>query len=305
MLKKPILAKCADRTQLAKIHPVAGQPESWFNENLMSSLNLVSLSFDFFINWRRLKVPKELWVKRVVDEKYEPWPNEEAKTLLASIKRVDAERTVDTLSDFCKSYELEPHYMLFKESSNWSRDQFDIADVEITSPELKVSLCNISNIRKRINTLRGGSVPIGPGGLIYGTSSLECFLSKTPDFWPGDVDSILVDYNKASSIRLICEFKKHTLSDSISFQTLSKYRDRDKLKYQSIGLLRDYLSIGKSIPIVVVYYPTQMHITEIKIEKIVGTYDNLRVSDTAMLPLPKTSNIKSCEKFVELLLNME
>lgn len=305
MLRKPVLAKCADRTQLAKTHPVAGQPESWLNENLMSSLNLVSLSFDFFINWTKLKVARELWIKRVVDARYEPWPNEGAEELLAAIKSIDAERTVSTLSSFCKSYDFECHYMLFKESSNWSRDQFNIVDVEITSPELSVGLCNISSISTRIKTLRGGSVPIGPGGLIYGTSSLECFLSRTPDFWPGDVDSILVDYNKPSSIHLICEFKKHTLGESINLQTLSKYRERDKLKYQSIGLLRDFLSIGKSIPIIVVYYPTQTHITEIKIERINGPYDNLRVSNTATLPLPKTSNIKSCEKFAESLLSMK
>ena len=103
---------------------------------------------------------------------------------------------------------------------------------------------------------------------------------------------------------MICEFKKHTLDESIDRQTLSRYRDRDKLKYQSLGLLRDCLSTDKNLPILVVYYPTRSHIRQIKIEKIIGRYDDLHVSDTARLPLPKSSDAKSCERFVESLLGM-
>lgn len=39
MLKKPLLAKCSNRTQLAKIHPTAGEPQDWLHEQSHATRN--------------------------------------------------------------------------------------------------------------------------------------------------------------------------------------------------------------------------------------------------------------------------
>ncbi|MDZ7362714.1 MAG: hypothetical protein ONB46_18600 [candidate division KSB1 bacterium] len=150
---------------------------------------------------------------------------------------------------------------------------------------------------QRIRKLRGDRVPLGPGGLVYSTSSLECFLSKTADFWPGDADAVLVDGKNLA--RAILEFKKHNLDTPIENQTLQNYRDRDKLKYQSLGLLHDRLQAAATLPILLVYYPTQSHIKNVKIERLAGPYDALHVVDAHVSELPRRSAADSFCRFSE------
>jgi len=302
MLKKPSLAKCSDRTKFAKIHPTAGEPKNWLNETFLKPHNLLSLSFDFFVNWNQLTIGSEIWIKRIVRDDYYPWPTTDIKKIIGWINKVDTEKIVNSLTRFCRAYEIDCHYLLFKESTDWPTDSKNVVDIDITSTSPEVSLWNVSGIRHRIRTLRSTTVPIGPGGLIYGTSSLECFLSHTPDFWPGDVDSVLVDSN--SAVHGILEYKKHTLSGPIESQTLLNYRDRDKLKYQSLGLLRDRFSENNVLPILMIYYPTQQYITNVKIEKLAGRYDQLTVSAQRILPLPNLASSASCQKFTNTIVDM-
>lgn len=302
ILNKPILAKCNDRTKLAKLHPTSGEPQDWLGESLISSYNLISLSFDFFINWNKNTVAREIWVKRIVDYKYNPWPNNDKELLYNAICNIEGENYIKSIKLFSEIYDFSCHYMLFKEATNWSKNNKEVVDVNVTSLESAIGILNVNEIQQRIEAMRGRSVPIGPGGLTYGTSTLECYLSITPYFWPGDVDSVLVDNDSRACC--IIEFKKHTKSDSIRLQTLSNYRDRDRLKYQSLGLFRDRLSVKNKIPIIMIFYPTMPHIKEIKIEKIEGPFDDLQVSNSLYLNLPIVSDKSSHKNLIDTLLNM-
>ena len=76
MLRKPILAFCDNRAP-AHTHPSSGEPEDWLADTYLELHGLVGLTFDFFVNWRTRSVSKnsrELWIKRIVELSFEPWP---------------------------------------------------------------------------------------------------------------------------------------------------------------------------------------------------------------------------------------
>lgn len=70
----------------------------------------------------------------------------------------------------------------------------------------------------------------------------------------------------------ILEFKKHSLTTSISEQCLSNhYPKPDGRKYNRLSILKDYLSSADNqIPILVVYYPTNPSFTEGRLELLQG-----------------------------------
>jgi len=302
MLRKPVLAKCDNRRQTAKINLLAGEPLEWLNTPVLKQRQLQVLSFDFFVNWPLLSIADEIWIKRLVREEVSPWPVLDPQVLRGWIEQIDSPETVQVLQAFCRAQRFNAHYFLFKDATRWEADPHVVVDVEITASSQQPLLTKPGELRQRIRKLRGGRVPIGPGGLVYSTSSLECFLSKTADFWPGDADAVLVDEKNLA--RAILEFKKHNLDTPIEKQTLLNYRDRDKLKYQSLGLLRDRLQAAATLPILMVYYPTQPHIKNVKIERLAGPYDALQVVDVHLSALPRRSAPDSFPRFSEDVLKL-
>jgi hypothetical protein len=302
MLRQPVLAKCGDRRLTAKINPLAGEPQEWLNTSVLKQRQLQVLSFDFFVNWPRRSIADEIWIKRLVREEVSPWPVLDPQILMNWIEQVDSPETVQAFQSFCRAQRFRSHYFLFKDATRWEADPQAVVEVEITAPSRLPVVTKPSELRQRIRKLRGGSVPIGPGGLIYSTSSLECFLSKTADFWPGDADAILVDEKNLA--RAILEFKKHNLDAPIEKQSLLNYRDRDKLKYQSLGLLRDRLQTAANLPILMVYYPTQLHIKNVKIERLAGPFDALQVVEAHLSELPRRSAPDSFHRFAEDVLKL-
>ncbi len=302
MLRKPVLAKCDNRRLTAKINPLAGEPQEWLTTPVLKQRQLRVLSFDFFVNWPRRSIADEIWIKRLVREEISPWPVLDPQVLKDWIEQVDSPETAQALQAFCREQSFTSHYFLFKDATRWETDPQVVVDVEIGVSTQSPLLTKPSELRQRIRKLRGGSVPIGPGGLVYSTSSLECFLSKTADFWPGDADAVLVD--EKNQARAILEFKKHNLDTPIEKQTLLNYRDRDKLKYQSLGLLRDRLQAAATLPILMVYYPTQSHIKNVKIERLAGPYDALQVVVAHLCELPRRSAPDSFHRFSEAVLKL-
>ena len=159
----------------------------------------------------------------------------------------------------------------------------------------------IIKFKKRIRELSRGPVPIGEKGLYWGTSRLECFLSKTDSAYPGDVDFVLLDRNR--DVSGIIEFKKHTKSEPISEQKLGNYYPSpDGRKYDRLAILRDYFDV--SIPLLCLYYPTRTSFSEGRLELLAGTNGDLKTSAASNFKLDAAARndrflLKKIEKAIE------
>ena len=263
MLNKPILAKCDNRNDLARTHPFSGAPEDWLADTYLEQHGLLGLTFDFFVHWDTGSIPNQLWIKRVVEESFDSWPITSSGEILSAIYQCDGEDKVKNLCEFADKYSMSCHYFLFKESPNPQNPPAPIIEVMLNGSGSVVDIqeVELSILMERIQQLRGGEASIGSKGLIYGSTSLECFLSKTSAIWPGDADLVLTDSNFTPYA--IIEFKKHTLNSRISAQKLSNYYPRrDPRKYDSLAFLRDRLNDSTgSLAIIVVYYGIKPFLT--------------------------------------------
>ena len=305
MLNLPILAKCDDRNVRARSHPFSGEPGDWLADTYLEQYGLVGFTFDFFVNWTTHSISNQLWIKRVVEGAFNPWPIL-SRDISNAIYQCDGEEKVKQLCGFATKYGMSCHYFLFKESSNSQRPPAPIVEVEFDGNGFVegVQEVQLLNLMSRIRQLSGGPVRVGSKGLFYGLTTLECFLSKTDAAWPGDADLVLVD--SSLSPLAIIEFKKHNLNTPISNQTLSNYYPSpDGRKYDRLALFRDYFNDSASVlPIVVVYYSTKQSVCQVKLECIEGAVRRLRATPPELVSLPNASDEHSCRDFVARLLGM-
>lgn len=301
LLHTPQLAKCSNRSILAKVNPLSGEPEEWFDPQVMALNNLFTLSFDFFVNWNNNQIPNEVWLKKIVDRNA-IWPVTNSQTLLQWINNLESAFRINNLNNFCNVNNFISEYLLFKEQTTdyWHHNPDEIVKFNLSTHNTRIM--NPNEIQNDIYNLRGSRPPIGPGGLFYGTSSLECYLSNKPDFWPGDVDDLIVDSNNIP--RAIIEYKKHNKNTPIQDQTITNYRNRDRKKYESLGLLRDRLSGSDPVKIFMVFYSTNPNINQIKIEEIEGTYNNLLPVKSWYLPLPIKNDQNSLNNYCQSIINL-
>jgi len=288
MLKKPILARCADRSILAKQHPTAGGPDDWLSDELLSKRGLRGVYFDYFVNWNTTKMSQELWIKRILNNEHSPWPDYQEDRIQNLIDDCDGIEFRKCLAKFATKYSFKLRFQIFKDIPKWDDKSFIIsADInQIGNIEL-LSRVSLEELMRNIKTLSGGPVSVGSKGLYYGTSYLECYLSHTDAAWPGDVDLIITDTN--SKALAILEYKKHTQSGTIHGQKLSNYYPNpDRRKYDRIAILRKHL--GENIPIIVLYYSTNMNIKLIKMELIGGQIGSLESIKSQVSSLPSNKN---------------
>ena len=312
MFHKPTLAYCNNRVP-ASTHPRSGEPDEWLADTYLELHGLAGFTFDFFVNWRTRSVSnsRELWIKRIVEPSFEPWPIERWRDIPSKISQCDGEEKVKQLCEFADRYGMSCHYFLFKESRDWKNSPSPIIEVKLDENGSVVGATKVDlhKLMDRIRQLSGGRVPVGKG-LTLGLSTLECYLANDKKdeaaAWPGDADLVLVDSNFTPYA--IIEFKKHTPSNrSFSFddQKLSNYYrrgdnwSRDGRKYNRLAIFRDYLSgNGPPLPIIVVYYPVQEFIEQVQLECIEGADRELRTTKSEFIPLPKASDVQSCRDFV-------
>ena len=140
--------------------------------------------------------------------------------------------------------------------------------MERKGPDFEIVSRTVRALKKFIRRESGGPIRVGTKGLTYGTSAIECFLSKTESAYPGDVDTIVCDKN--GNLFLMVEYKKHNLDRPISADLAGKYYPKkDGRKYQRLNaLLNFYRGGSKSIPFVVLYYSTKS--PSIHLQKIGG-----------------------------------
>ena len=188
---------------------------------------------------------------------------------------------------------------------DWSNDRNELLIVSLSFKEGCYSFSpqkySLSGFKELIKSHSGGPVSIGSKGLIYGTSRLECSLSKTDSLYPGDADLLLL--NEDNKAVCIFEFKKHTLSSPISEQCFTNYYPRpDGRKYKRLALLRDYLASKSNSRILffVLYYPTQTYIEQQwKLEVIEGNAFSLRATDSFTFELPADKSDNEYKKVIE------
>ena len=321
MLLEPTLAYCSNRLHLAPTHPSSGDPEEWLADTYLEPHGLIGLTFDFFVNWTTRTTSNRLWIKRIVNQSFAPWPitasHDTSNAIYQNaIYQCDGEEKVKQLCRFANSYDMSCHYFLFKESSDWKNSPTSIVAVSFGGGGLVTDIREVELplLMDRIQMHSGGPVPIGGKGLRLGSSTLECYLANEKKdegaAWPGDADLVLVD--SSSTPHAIIEFKKHTPSSSKPFadQKLSNYYKRgdnwspDGRKYNRLAMLRDYLSGNAPLPIIVVYFPTPTSINQVQLERVEGADRSLRTAESEFVPLPKASDAQSCRDFVASLLKM-
>ena len=314
MLRKPTLAFC-DNQAPALTHPFSGEPDEWLADTYLEPHGLVGLTFDFFVNWRTRSVSKRLWIKRIVEPSFTPWPVL-SHDLSNAIYQCDGEEKVKQLCRFADRYGMSCHYFLFQESRDWKNSPAPIVAVSFGRDGLVTDVreVELSILMRRIQVHAGGPVFVGRKGLRLGSSTLECYLAnaRTGAAWPADADLVLVDSNFA--LHAIIEFKKHTPSSNKSFadQKLSNYyrwgednKSPDGRKYNRLALFRDFLSgNAPSLPMIVVYYSTIPATNQVQLERVEGVDRRLIATESEFVPLPKASDEQSCRDFVALLLGM-
>lgn len=296
MLKKPILALTKNRDELALENDICGNPENWFRTEGFKRRGINAASFDFFVDWEKKEVCDEVWIKRISDS--EDIFHQSKSELRDSIVQVDGEYESKCLYYFLKKQKFNEKYMLFRDVSEnvWEQGNEKVVELNLTDfSRNAISYLSVDEIQNKIRELRKRPAPIGRAGLIYATSALEGYLSKKSYFWPGDVDTVLYDVNNEAIA--ILEFKKHTAKSRKPFeeQTLANYIETDRLKYESLGLLRDKFHTD----LYIVYYPISSEIDYIWIEKAEGSYNSLRSDARYRLQLPDIQDEGSMNLFAD------
>lgn len=296
MLLDPKLALCSDRTKYSKKNNLYGEPSEWFSNEKLATYQLSSLSFDFFVDWS--KNPPEIkpifWIKKILSNKF-------SYLDFLSDLEINIEKSF-TSKDFClfksllNTYECEIQLVIFNDEQDWRNPSSEIIliDIKITDRDIllyKSNIVAIENFKNLIKEYSGGSVKIGAKGLIYGTSYLECLLSKTDSLYPGDVDCILFD-EEFQPVAII-EYKKHNLEENITSQNLGRYYPNpDGRKYDRLALLKFFLERSiHNIPLLCLYYPTDIKFSEGRLELIGGSFKNLQPIFASNFNLPHTDDI--------------
>lgn len=278
MLSKPVLAKCDDRSQLAKQNRRYGEPDQWMASANLASLRLSSVSFDFFIDWSAtpLKVGNSLWIKRISATSVESLgPGDVLRGALA------CQDDLAALEQFATRYGFVPLYMIFEEDVDWRNAPAPILPAKLEGGAFRTGGCvTLDEVMTVIRKRSGGPVRVGNKGLIYGTSSLECHLSRTDALWPGDADCVLWSPDEQRAVALL-EFKKHNLDTPLADEGIHKYMAKDRRKWERLGLLRDRIEA----PLFCIYYSTDPRVETIKVERLVGPYNNLQDGGSNMVEI--------------------
>jgi hypothetical protein len=302
MFIRPFLAKCNDRAIKAKHNAIAGSPEDWFTSLVLSQFGLMSVSFDFFVNWELDEISPEIWIKRLVNPAYTKH-RVSLEDIQNGLDELEGTSFRETFVRFATQNRFSPKFLYWRESNNWHHEQSRIVKISFDAQAncKGADVLNLSMLMDQIRTFSGGPVSIGKKGLFYGTSTLECFLSQTDALWPGDVDQIWIDQNYHPVA--ILEFKKHNLSTPIQNQCLSNYYPRpDARKYNRLAILRDYFQ--KEVPLLVLYYSTNPSVSSIKVEMIRGSIMNLTSVNACLLNSATMNDIDSHVNIVRNILTM-
>lgn len=309
MLIKPFLARCDDRTSMPKLHPTSGTPEEWFSNSILQKYESIGFSFDFFIDWSKHPscIVPVVWVKRILRKPHTY--NEFVKNLNKNLTEEFGLEYITRLSSFASICGFQVQLIVYRDDFEWQNRGSEILLVTLirsgnNETNFEYSVITIDQLKEIIKKNSGGPVKVGSKGLIYGTSRLECYLSKTDSLYPGDVDLIVLDARNKP--KAILEFKKHTLQAPISDQKLSNYYPYpDGRKYDRLAILQDFLiqKTGDYVPLLVLYYPTQGAYKEGRMELLQRDKGKLSTRAASNFDLPTKNSISEYDRIVRKLEN--
>ncbi|MBD8143813.1 hypothetical protein [Pantoea agglomerans] len=268
-------ALCEDRRQISG----GPEPSNWIAPSLPSGWCLVS--YHFFVNWgaKPPTVATRLWMARQL--------RLEAGETLDSISKADI---LAAFYATCTCREFEELERIFTPSGQQVSvillPEIPVSDITDDTPMWAIIRgnngyplilkCRISRMKELIQQHSGGPVSIGTKGLRFGTSAVECSLSRSDAAFPGDADAVVVD--DQNQIRYIIEYKKHTIPESMRDHLVDAYYPiPDRRKYQRLEALATHyrLSQQSAIPLVVLYYSTRK--PEIRLQQI-DSMDDFRIN---------------------------
>lgn len=250
-------ALCTDRCRIT----YGPDPSNWIVPSLPAGWRL--LSFHFFVDWSQTPpvVADRIWMTRQL--------------------RLEAGETLENISkdEILRQFRVGATYQEFEDLERASAPcrhqitvallpEIPVADINDNTPvwaigkteggKLKIFTGTVQDLKGAIQMHSGGPVQIGSKGLTYGTSAVECYLSKSDAAFPGDADAVIVD--DQNRIRCIVEYKKHTLDAPISQHLVMRYYPRpDGRKYQRLEALaaRCRGLLPFPVPLVILYYSTK------------------------------------------------
>jgi len=153
-----------------------------------------------------------------------------------------------------KSYALEQPVLFYK-LSDLSR--FDISlGQRGTANDLGIFIKN----------LRGSSFStVKP--LRIANTLMECYLSRTPNPWPGNLDGILF---KDGQVIAILEFKAHNLDTPIQEEDRSKYESADLRRFSVLSIIQENIKKTKGLrpKLVLIIWGTKSIHKKVKIQII-------------------------------------
>lgn len=303
------LARCDDRNILAKENVNSGSPEKWFTQERLDSHNLFPISFDFFVNWSKspLKTMRNIWIKSIIntepDKVFDKIDTQKNNELVKNlIFNYYGESTIKRWLKFSNLYHLNLEFLMFRDVSWDSTSKEKILFCRISGEKENICIQNklitLQELQKKILIGSGGPVHVGQKGLIYGTSLLECHLSKSSSAYPGDADLVLFDKSTARAFAII-EFKKHTLDSPTCNQRLGNYYPRpDRRKYERLHALKCHFNDLKPPLLANLYFPTKAD-SQSKIEIIGGKHNNLFSAESTVIDLPFLTSNSSMQDYVD------
>lgn len=252
--------------------------------------NFNVLSFHFFAQWSQnystsmntyVPISNELWMtKRLLNE------NTDITDVAYLLEdNVNLHNQYLTFRKFSRTYGFNTSLIILPEYST-SRSYEEIKDRPIyvgkyINQKIQIFSYTTEYLGMKIQTLSNGQVHVGTKGLIYGTSCLECILSKTDKAYPGDVDAIIL---KDQTPIAIIEFKKHNSNKAgpdISQHTASRYANQDTHTNRYGPDRKKYIRIMSlcrkfKLPLIMFYYDNEHK--NVMLETISDVLPNIVVS---------------------------
>lgn len=284
-------------------NPNSGNPDDWLEPGGLAATGLTALTFDFFVNWHNKTVPDEIWLKTMLDIKQVRASRINTEDLETRFKNYVTNEHLARYAPFLDRTGLTLVHKLLPDSGDWSQP-FQVGRNPARLYSLNGTVGEWHEREKvvaNISQLRGGATTETPKGLNLAASTLECYLSRTKNLWPGDADAVLVDQH--GEPKLILEYKKCTRPPEVREQGIDMWR-RDVRKWQSLGLLRDKLGGGRPLPAIAVFYSTNDADNDVKLELLSGPYNDLSVRREHLVPRPVLAEPTTSTPYVDALIEL-
>lgn len=290
-------ARCDDRRQITR----AVDPANWILSALPETWRL--LSFHFFIDWNQhpSALGEEVWMTRLLRlDAGESIENIHEQQILTAFTSGGHKDTFIALQKACSHYGQTAVSIILPE--------IDMRMIGVDTPiwklhiapydlEFTIEKLSLSMLMREIQAHSGGRVVVGTKGLTYGTSAVECYLSKTDAAYPGDVDAVIV--NESGVAQCIIEFKKHTLNDRVEDHLVSRYYPQpDGRKYRRLDcLVHHYQQLNQiELPFVLFYFATRMPVIRLQVLKNMTHYAIEIERDSGDLEIRNVSDHAVSEK---------